>query len=225
MMLLSFGFAPPPTASAPTTQSSQPAISAALKRRVEDLVTRLNDRDFKSRELAQGELASLGEDIWPLLIEQIPHEREEVNDRIITVVGRPRDPRLRVELAARMLSTGDPERIQSTVYMLFEDPVAVCDLFISRTADAKGILKIVSPPIADQLVIRKKMTEAMATNLPRLREKNPEKAEDLVRLDTENNWLSAEAAALMAIEVLDEAPESSLRGATSQPLIEKTGSP
>ncbi len=216
-ILLAFVFGPPTPTSAPTTQSTQPALTPSTRAKVEELVERLNAREFKHREQAQSELAAFGEQIWPLLIAKIPHASEEVNDRIIAVVGKPRNPTLRVELAARMLSTGDPSRIESAVYMLFDDPVSVCDLFAQRTADVQGILRIVSPPIADQLQIRKKMTEAMSKNLPRIREKDPDKAAELVRLDTENNWYSAEAAALMAVESLDERSEVDSRSAQSQP--------
>lgn len=209
----------PPTTSAPASAplTSQPALSAEVRNRVEELIKRLNDREFKRRETAQRELAAMGEDIWPLLIEKIPHASEEVNDRIIAVVGKPRDPAQRVELAARMLSTGDPIRIETAVYMLFVDPGAVCDLFEKRTADAEGILKIVSPPIADQLLIRKRMSEALLKNLPHLREKDADKAADLVRMDSENNWYSATAAVEMAVDALDESSEDDSRPVASQP--------
>jgi len=124
------------------------------------------------------------------------------------VIGTPADPDLRVELATVLLASGIPDRIETAVDMLFDNPTQVCDLFVARTHSAGGILKIVAPPVAEQLLNRKRMTQTLEANLPRLRQKNAIKAEELVQMDQETNLYAAAAALESALDALEEASEA-----------------
>jgi hypothetical protein len=204
-----------PTTSAPATQpTTRPEISPALRQHVDELIVRLGDKNFRIREQAQSELSALGQQVLKLLIDRLPCPSEEVNDRLLVIISKPALPALRVELASRLLATGDRDRIESAVYMLFEDPSAVCDLFIERTRTATGVLKIVAPPVIEQLESRKRMTAILRESLPRLREKNAEKAAQLVKMDADTNWYAALAALESAIDALADDDDAS---AAAQP--------
>jgi hypothetical protein len=213
-----FGPTSRPATSAPSTQpAARLEIPPTLRKHVFELVARLGDRDFRAREQAQHELSTLGEPALVLLIDLLPHPVEEVNDRLVAIIAKPSHPALRVELAAKLLATGDRDRIEKACYMLFENPTAVCDLFIGRTRNATGVLKIVAPPVIEQLETRKKMTATLRERLPRLRQKNAEKAAGLEKMDADTNWYSAEAAIESAVDALAEAADADAAQTQTRP--------
>lgn len=143
-------------ASAPTTQcsdvaTSRPRNDESVEGRLRKLILRLGSQDYRQRERAQGEIRRLGESAMPVICEYLSDPNPEVADRVFALVRRPRDAGDRIELAVRLLATGKPDRMERGVYMIFESPMTDYDLFVARTAGAKGLEQVIFEPVAEQL--------------------------------------------------------------------------
>lgn len=183
--------------SGPTTQ---PATEAVVRR----LVRQLGAEQYAVRESAQKKLADMGEVALPYLMEFIGSDNPEVSNRVASVIRRPKSPALRVEIAARLLSTADPDQMESGVYMLFESPVEDYDLFVARMRKARGIERAIFEPVAERLAIWKEMTERFNRRYARLRREKPDAAERELKNHRETKYYQAEAAYWPALEALEE---------------------
>lgn len=188
--------------SRPTTWPTSRPAQSSLARRIESLVVQLGDRDYRRREGAQQELASLGSAALPLLIQRVPHPDAEINDRLITLIGAPAAMALRIEFASRLLETADPDHLERAVYLLFDDPVAVCEPFKLRVRDATGAMAAICVPIIEQLDRCRASDEITRSHLEKIRRKSPEKAAETLRKNKEGYLYNAEAAYWSAVEAL-----------------------
>lgn len=202
---------PRPT-SRPTTR---PAIEAVVRR----LVRQLGAAEYAVRESAQKQLADMGEAALPYLMEFIGSDDSEVSNRVASVIRRPKTPALRVEVAARLLSTADPDQIESGVYMIFESPVEDYDLFVERMRKTRGVERAIFEPVAERLAIWKEMTERFNRRYARLRREKPEAAERELKNHRETKYYQAEAAYWPALEALEEyeVRDRPQHGPTTQP--------
>lgn len=198
-----------PPQQATTAPSSQPATRPAsrpnqspLANRVDALVTQLGDRDYRRREAAQQDLAALGSAALPLLIQRVPNPDAETNDRLITLIGSPTAMALRIEFAARLLETADPDHMERAVYLLFDDPVAICEPFKLRVRDATGAMAAICAPIIEQLDRCRASDETTRNHIEKIRRKSPEKAAETLRKNKEGYLYNAEAAYWSAVEAL-----------------------
>lgn len=144
------------TASAPASQRSDAATSRpqpdqSIEGRLRKLILRLGSADYRQRERAQGEIRRLGESAMPVICEYLSDPNPEIADRVFALVRRPRDAGNRIELAVRLLATGKPDRMERGVYMIFESPMTDYDLFVARTAGAKGLEQVIFEPVAEQM--------------------------------------------------------------------------
>jgi len=185
------------TTSRPTTQ---PATEAVVRR----LVRQLGSAKYAARESAQKQLADMGEAALPYLMEFIGSDIPEVANRIASVIRRPKSPPLRVEIAARLLATTDPDQMESGVYMLFESPVEDCDLFAERVKNATGVERVIFEPVAERLAVWKDMTVRLNRRYAKLRRDKPEAAERELKNHRETKYYQAEAAYWPALEALEE---------------------
>jgi hypothetical protein len=193
-----------PPEGAPT---SQPTTRPAIAENVERLVGELRSPRFAAREQAQKRLASYGEAAIPYLLEHLTAEDPELSRRVADIVGRPRDPALRAEVAVRLLATADPDWIERGVYMLFEDPLGVCDRFLNITRDAEGAQRIIFMAVKERLVLAKRRHEIHAKRYARLIKEKPELAEKERLMNAETDRYDAEAAYWTAYEGLLEYEE------------------
>lgn len=187
---------PRPT-SKPTTQ---PATEAVVRR----LVRQLGAAEYAARESAQKRLTDIGEAALPYLIEFIGNENPEVSNRVASVIRRPKNAALRVEIAARLLSTADPDQMESGVYMLFESPVEDYDLFTKRMRKTRGMERAIFEPVAERLAVWKDMTERFNRRYARLHREKPDAAERELKKHRETKYYQAEAAYWPALEALEE---------------------
>ena len=192
------GHAPRPhPTSRPTTQ---PATEAVVRR----LVRQLGAAKYAVRESAQKQLADMGEAALPYLMEFIGSDNAEVSNRVASVIRRPKTPALRVEIAARLLSTSDPDQMESGVYMLFESPIEDYDLFVKRMRKARGVERAILEPVAERLAVWKEMTERFNRRYAKLRREKPEVAERELKNHRETKYYQAEAAYWPALEALED---------------------
>jgi len=187
---------PHPT-SGPTTR---PAIEAEVRR----LVRQLGAAEYAVRESAQKRLADMGEAALPYLMEFIGSGDSEVSTRVASVIRRPKTPALRVEIAVRLLSTTDPDQMESGVYMLFESPVEDYDLFVERMRKTRGVERAILEPVAERLATWKDMTERFNRRYARLSREKPDVAERELKNHRETMYYQAEAAYWPALEALEE---------------------
>lgn len=220
---------PPQATTAPSSRPatwpvSRPAQSS-LARRIESLVERLGDRDYRRREGAQQELASLGSDALPLLIQRVPHPDAEINDRLITLIGSPAALAHRIEFAARLLETADPDHLERAVYLLFDDPVAVCEPFKLRVRNATGATAAICAPIIEQLDRCRASDEITRSHIEKIRRKSPEKAAETLRKNKEGYLYNAEAAYWSAVEALAAHIEQEASRSDSSPTTSQRATP
>ncbi len=187
--------------SRPTSRpTTRPATEAVVRR----LVRQLGAAKYAVRESAQKQLAEMGEAALPYLMEFIGSENAEVSTRVASVIRRPKNPALRVEIAARLLSTADPDQMESGVYMLFESPLEDHDLFVERMRRARGVERAILEPVAERLAVWKDITERFNRRYARLRREKPEAAERELKNHRETKYYQAEAAYWPALEALEE---------------------
>lgn len=208
--LISGAMSPPeapasrPAESPPT---SAPADDIRLAARVRELVARLGDRDFAKREAAQRDLAGLGEAAVPLLVPYLSAKDGEVAPRVLRLIGTPRDPKVRVDAALRLMESGDPDWLETGVHMLFERPGEVIEPFMARAAEARGLLRKLLEPVSEQLSLWERTEKLFRRNYERLRETNPEGAARLLRTHETSHLYNAEAAYWGAYEALQDYQE------------------
>ena len=197
--LLALGPPNATTSSAPAAPTSRPANT-----RVEKLLTQLRSPQFAVREAAQKKLSELGETALPALIPHLSDEDAEVASRVAELVGKPRDPALRIEVSVRLIESTDPDWIERGVHMLFEDPLPICDLFIHRANAAQGQCRELLKPVADQLRRTKTRHENFQSRYPKWLKENPEGAAKLLIMNRESDLYDAEAAYWAVREVMGE---------------------
>ena len=187
--------------SRPTSRpTTQPATEAVVRR----LVRQLGAAEYAVRESAQKQLADMGEVALPYLMEFIGGENPEVSNRVASVIRRPKTPALRVEIAARLLSTADPDQMECGVYMLFESPIEDYDLFVQHLRKARGVERAIFEPVAERLAVWKEITERFNQRYAKLRREKPEAAARELKNHRETKYYQAEAAYWPALEALEE---------------------
>jgi hypothetical protein len=186
----------------PTSQpASQPASGEITK-----LIAELGAADFKTREAAHRRLEALGDSASAELIEHVADSNEEIANRVVAILGKPKDPAVRVELAVRLLETADPDWMEKGVYLLFDSPEEVIDLYFRRTKGAHGLQRMIFEIVGQQLRSWKKMNDIFQDNYERIRRKNPEAAERLRQSNgiptctmPRRYWSAVEVVAIIAI--------------------------
>lgn len=211
LFIILSGLVPPPasqpagkspiTTRPTTTAATQPAVNQAQVRR---LVKQLGARKYADRQTAQKRLAALGEAALPHLVEFIDSPDAEIASRVSALMTRPKDPNLRVEVAVRLLSTANPDHMETAVYMLFESPLEDCERFIERTKDAKGIQRVIFDPVAEQLENWKRLTEIFNRNYERFSREKPEAAARILELHRGSKYYQAEAAYWLAVAAMED---------------------
>ncbi|HKQ47277.1 MAG TPA: hypothetical protein VJZ71_04305 [Phycisphaerae bacterium] len=204
----------------PTSQpASQPATRPAGRPEIVRLVAELGSPDFKARESAHRQLAAMGDAVSVELIEYIADPDEEIASRVVALLGKPKDPALRVEVAVRLLSTADPDWMERGVHLLFESPAEIIERFFDRTKDARGVERVIFDIVGERLRSWKKMDDIFQANYARAKEKNPEAAERLLQSNRESNLYDAEAAYWSAVEAVEDYrdPQGGEGGASSRP--------
>jgi hypothetical protein len=189
-------------ATAPTSQTHDDPKMKSLVRR---LVAELGAPAYRVREDAQKKLAQLGEKALPHLVEFIGSGDPEVANRITALIKRPEDPHLRIEVAVRLLATADPDWMEPAVHMLFETPTVDYDLFVRRTAGAKGIERAIFKPVAEQLHEWKRITEIFNRRHERLlRDTRIGATRKERKLHEGSKLYQAEAAYWSAVEAIED---------------------
>ncbi len=230
LLLVTGAFAPqrsfgpasrPTTTQASSAPTSQPHNDPKMNSLVRKLVAELGAPAYRVRENAQKRLAKLGEKAMPHLVEFIGTGGPEVSNRVTALITRPDDPHVRVEVAVRLLATADPDWMEPAVYMLFETPTVDYDLFVRRTAGAKGIEQAIFEPVAEQLHTWKRSTELFDKRQVRLlREKKAEAARKERKLHEGSKLYQAEAAYWSAVEAAEEygVPKPARRNPATRPV-------
>ena len=200
--------------------ASQPTTRSVDRTEVTRLVAALGSPDFAAREAAHQRLAGMGESINKELVHFIADPNEEIASRVVALLGKPKDPALRVEAAVRLLATADPDWMEKGVYLLFDSPNEILDLYFQRTKDARGVERVIYDIVGERLRSWKKMNDIFEANYARAKEKNPEAAERLRQSNRESNLYDAEAAYWSAVEAVADYrdPQGGEQGATSQPI-------
>ncbi len=203
-----------------------PATKPDFERRVRTLVKALGSSVYRERERAQLELSRMGESAVPVLVDFIGDSNPEIANRATALIKRPTDPALRVETAARLIATADPDHIELGVYMLFESPVDDYDLLVQRTRGLTGIQKAVFEPILEQMAQWRAITiRHLERRKALLIENRLEVAENEQKEHGRSMYYQAEAAYMLAVDAaLDygspqaEAPQAATQPApTTQP--------
>ncbi len=215
-----------PSGDAATTQrvagqtTSRPYDDLKTKRLVRTLVAELGSPAYRVREAAQKKLAKLGEKAMPHLVEFIGSADLEVANRIAALIRRPNDPHVRIEVAVRLLATGDPDWMEPAVHMLFETPRVDCDLFLRRTAKATGRERATFRPVAEQLATWKRITEFFYRRQEQLlQEQKAEAARKDRELHDGSKLYQAEAAYWSAVEAMEDyaVPKPARRSPATRP--------
>ena len=175
-------------------------------------VAQLGAADFEVRESAQRRLAELGDAAAPHLVGAVADPNPEKAGRAAVLLGTPTDPALRVELAANLLATTDPDTMEWAVHMLFDSPGEVCDLFMERAERARGVERVVFEPIVEQLRSWKRMDDLFQRHHARIRQEKPEDAARMLEMHLSSNLYHAEAAYWMALDALMEYRARNLHG-------------
>lgn len=186
----------PTTTSAPTSRPAPPEIAAQL--------AALRSKSFKAREQAQEKLRRAGNEALPFVIPLIADTDDEVASRAVEIVGKPADPAFRVEAAIQLLTTADPDLMERAVHMLYENPIAVGDLFAARTRDDKGVQRVITEPIATHLNASVKRLRNFQSHYDKIANEKPDAAEKQKKMSEETNGYEAEAAYWTAYEALLE---------------------
>lgn len=194
-----------PKHEAQSVVTSGPATSEPADReKIEQLIAQLGAREFKAREDAQRALAEMGESVLVHLLPHITSKNEEVAARVVSLLGTPRDPELRVQTAIRLIEAADPDGLEQSVHMLFKTPAETCDFFMEATRDARGILRVVGAPIREQFEAWRRLDDVFQRTYARLKDKDAEKAAAMRRSHTESSMYCAEAAYWGALEALED---------------------
>jgi len=151
-------------------------------------------------------LAAHGESALPCLISRITDASSEASIRAVALIGKPRDPALRAEAAARMLASEDPDWMERAVHMLFEAPAAYCDAFEQHARQAPVSRRVVFDTVLEQLRASRQRWLTFETRYQRLRREKPEQAERERKMQTDTNLYEAEAAYWSALDALAEEP-------------------
>jgi len=211
----------PATTRAATAPTSRPHEDPRTKSLVRRLVAELGAPAYRVREGAQKRLAKLGEKALPHLVEFIGSGDSEVANRVAALIKRPEDPHLRIEVAVRLLATADPDWMEPAVHMLFETPTVDYDLFVRRTAGARGIQRTIFKPVAEQLHTWKRITELFNRRQERLLQENRVEAAGKARKLHEGSKLyQAEAAYWSAVEAMEDygVPKPARRPPATRPV-------
>lgn len=180
---------------APSTQpASQPVESTSTKAEVDRLIKQLGSRRFKDREDAQRQLTLLGDGAASFLVPYVTSRDAEIAARVAAVIGTPRDPAVRVDLALRLIESTDPDWMERGVHMLFKSPGETADLFLARTESASGRNRAMFGPIREQFESWKRMERMFRASYERLKDKDPQRAEKLRESHEETALYCAEAA-------------------------------
>jgi len=180
---------------------------------IEALVRQLGDRSFDRREHAQQRLAALGEEALPALVARLRDPDPEIARRVVELLPTPRDPARRIDLAVRLLETGDREQLRKAVLMLFQDPGAIDEGFREAVAHSTGLTAAVVLPIIEQLEAWRDQENRYQDTAAAHAARNPEGVNRLSRLHAEAPAYLAEAAYWAALDARDEYLERT----TSQP--------
>jgi len=219
LMLILLGLSGTLPAFAPTSQpASQPTTRRASRSEVARLVAELGSPDFTARESAHRRLAAMGEGISGELVKHVADANEEIASRVVALLGKPKDPALRVEAAVRLLATADPDWMEKGVYMLFDAPEEILDLYFTRTKAARGVERVIFDIVGERLRSWKRMNDIFRENYERAKAKNPEAAERLLQSNRDSNLYDAEAAYWSAVEAVADYRDPQ-GGATSRPSI------
>lgn len=207
------------TAVPATPPSSQPTTRPVSRSVVEHLIAELGSPDFKTREAAHRRLAEMGDEVNAELVKHVTDANEEIATRIVALLGKPKDPALRVELAVRLLSTADPDWMEKGVYLLFDSPREILDLYQSRTKDARGVERVIHDIVGEQLRTWKRNDDVFQKNYLRIQRKNPAAAERLRQSQGESNYYDAEAAYWSVVDAVADYhdPDLGERRATTRP--------
>lgn len=207
------------TAVLATPPSSQPTTRPITRSVVDHLIAELGSPDFKTREAAHRRLAEMGDDVNAELVKHVTDANEEIATRIVALLGKPKDPALRVELAVRLLSTADPDWMEKGVYLLFDSPKEILDLYQSRTKDARGVERVIHDIVGEQLRTWKRNDDVFQKNYARIQRKNPAAAERLRQSQDESKYYDAEAAYWSAVDAIADYhdPHLAERRATTRP--------
>ncbi len=199
--------------------SSQPTTQPFARSIVDHLISELGSPDFKTREAAHHRLAEMGDQANAELVEHVTDSNEEIATRSVALLGKPKDPALRVELAVRLLSTADPDWMEKGVYLLFDSPREIFDLYLSRTKDARGVERVIHDIVGEQLRSWKRNDDVFQRNFARIQEKNPAAAERLQQSQHDSNLYDAEAAYWSAVEAVADYrdPDRADRRVTTRP--------
>lgn len=207
-------------ASGSSAATTHPSDESNLRR----LVSQLGAADFKLRQTAQSELERLGERAMPVLAEFVGDANSEIANRVGSLIKRPRDPKLRVDVAARLLATGDPDWMEKGVYMVFEAPVADCELLAEKLDQARGRDRAILIPVVAQLRMWRSMELRHKERQAKLlAEKRMAVADKERRLHEESMYYQAEAAYWMAVDAAEEyvAPSGQVIDTATQPATTK----
>lgn len=185
-------------------QRSAPTSQPDDREAVEKLVAQLGAREFQQREQAQHELAAIGEQALHHLLPYVTSEDQEIASRVASILGTPRDPELRVKLAMRLIESTDPDWMERGVHMLFKSPGEVFEPFMERTKSARGIGRVLYAPVREQFEAWKRMDDMIQRTYERVRMKDAERAEQLLKTHAESNMYCAEAAYWGALEALED---------------------
>jgi hypothetical protein len=212
-----FALASPPS-SQPTTQSSG-------RSKIDRLVSQLGSADFKTREAAHRRLAEMGEEVSAELVGYVTDPNEEIASRVVALLGKPKDPALRVEAAVRLLATADPDWMEKGVYLLFDSPKEILDQYFERTKEAHGVERVIFEIVGERLRSWKKMNDIFESNYARAKEKNPEAAARLRQSNRDSNLYDAEAAYWSAVEAVADYrdPQGGEPRATTRPSSHPAG--
>lgn len=187
--------------------SSQPTSVRAddpIPRDVQDLVNRLADRSFATREDAQRRLEAMAETAAIHLARFITDPNPEIASRVAAILGTPRDPIVRTELAIRLIESTDPDWMERGVHMLFANPAETGEPFMERTRGEVGIRRVIFEPIREQMASWQRQENMFQRTYARMKEKNPERAEQLRRTHADSRLYCAEAAYWSAYDALLE---------------------
>ncbi|MBX3394250.1 MAG: hypothetical protein KF841_02665 [Phycisphaerae bacterium] len=216
----------PPTTQAVVGSSATTTTKPSDDAQVRRLVSQLGAADFKMRQAAQHELERLGERAMPVLVEFVGDANSEIANRVGSLIRRPRDATLRVETAAKLLATADPDWMEKGVYMVFETPVSDCELLAAKLDQSRGRDRAILMPVVAQLRMWRSMVVRFEERQARLLDENRTAVADKERrLHEESMYYQAEAAYWMAVDASEEysdasgqVSESTTQPATSRPV-------
>ncbi|MCA9255603.1 MAG: hypothetical protein KDA33_08185 [Phycisphaerales bacterium] len=219
------GAAPGPPSDPTSRAASQPTTRSATGNKVRRLIARLGHERYQIRETAQRDLKALGDAALPELAIAISHENPEIARRAQTLLRRPNDPRLRMEVVRRLIATTNPALVEKGVYMLFEDPIADYARFRELTDNASGLERAMFKPICDQLGQWRRMTELFESRQAMLINDKPEAATHERNQHADSYYYQADAAYYQALDAILDFREASAAGLTTTRPAPEPGRP